>query len=311
MARMSVDDSFLRDPRVKKLAKLCGWSRRETMGALLDVWAVAYDRAQPTIPAEEIDLAAELDGFTAKMVEAGLAQRTPGGRGGGYDGDVWISGVSKRVEYLAGARAKGAEGGRKSGEVRRGSRKPFKGVDGDPQGSTNLPDTATVPDAVPDAVPERVSAPEPTRARDPKDTDTATWSVDDRRKLADKYWDRLARLRLTLAAEFGQTDTRALHPQDRGRTELQMRMLEAGPDRAEADVDHVLRVLEAEARRSRSVEWVSGGAFGETSWRRKLAMTPTDAARTAPDRKPGASIGPAAPRSDHPDGTFVDFGDAT
>ena len=308
MARMSVDDRFLRDPRVKKLAKLCGWSRRETMGALLDVWAVAYDRAQPTISAEDVDLAAELEGFTAKMVEAGLAQRRPGGKRGGYGGDVWISGVSKRVEYLADARSKGSVGGKKSGEVRRASRKPLKGQNGDPQGSTNPPDR--VPDSVNPSVP--VSSPDASGSpdsRERRDTGTSTWAVEDRRKLADRIWDDLDFLRQGIATEFGIA-ARPLHHMDLGRKELQARLLEAGPDRAEVDARHVLAVVESEARSKRSLEWVSGSAFVKASWDRKLAMTVEDAARVKGDRPPGSAIGASAPRTDHADGTYMNFGDA-
>ncbi len=318
MARMSVDDSFLRDPRVRRLASLCGWSRRETMGALLDVWAVAYDRAKPTIHTADIDIAAELPGFTDKMVEAGLAQRRPGGRGGGYGGEVWLSGVSKRVEYLGESKSNGAKGGRKSGEVRRASRIPLKGSARDPQGSTNLPDR--VPDSVP--VPDAVNTnprPSPparsesqTRAREPVESPVesrGTW-LEQRRALGDRLWAELTALRARLASEH-QLEVRPLSPMDAGRAELANRLAEAGPDRAEADARHVLAILEAEAMAKGTVEWVTGSAFQRLSWDRKLAMTVDDARRVRGNRQAqsGEAIGPASPRHDH-GVSFEDFGDA-
>jgi len=35
MARMSIDDTIARDPRITVLAKLLGWTRRETVGCLV------------------------------------------------------------------------------------------------------------------------------------------------------------------------------------------------------------------------------------------------------------------------------------
>lgn len=142
MARMSIDDSFGRDPRVRLLAKLCGWSRRETMGALLDVWSVCYDRATPTLRRTEIDIAAELDGFANKLVEADLGTIVRGGRGGGSHSVVRVSGAASRIEYLNRAKASGATGGIKSGGVRRRSNEPFKGLLATPLGSTNPSVTA-------------------------------------------------------------------------------------------------------------------------------------------------------------------------
>lgn len=105
MARMSIDDSFLRDPKVLRLAKRVGWSRRETMGALLDVWAVAYDRATAVLPAEDIDIAAQHDNFACDMVVVGLATQTENG--------MRITGAEARVNYLTVK----AEAGRKGGFI--------------------------------------------------------------------------------------------------------------------------------------------------------------------------------------------------
>lgn len=135
--------------------------------------------------------------------------------------------------------------------------------------------------------------------------------LEQRRALGERIWSDLQALRDRLAAEH-QLEVRPLPPFDRGKTELAARLLESGPDRAEADARHVLAVLEAEAKATGSIEWVGGGAFTATSWARKLAMTVEDARRARGHRQAqaGESIGPAAPRHDHPEGTLVPFGDA-
>lgn len=103
MARMSVDDSALRDPRVLRLAKKVGWSRRETLGALLDVWATCYDRASAFAEAEDIDATAQCDGFAAALCKVGLADDSPAG--------VRVRGVEDRIAFLK----KQAELGRMGG----------------------------------------------------------------------------------------------------------------------------------------------------------------------------------------------------
>jgi hypothetical protein len=111
VARMSIDDSFLRDPRVLRLARRTGWSRRETIGALLDVWAVAYDRVTDVLPQEDIDIAAERDNFCCDMELVGLATMTRDG--------VRLNGVADRIAYLNHKRDAGRKGGARSGEARR------------------------------------------------------------------------------------------------------------------------------------------------------------------------------------------------
>lgn len=116
MARMSIDDSVLRDPRVLVLAKLCGWSRRETLGALLDVWAICYDYVTDVLPAEYIDVGAVLPDFAKHLVTAGLATECS-------SGGVSLKGVKQRIEYLEAKARAGRAGGRKSGESRKDSAK--------------------------------------------------------------------------------------------------------------------------------------------------------------------------------------------
>lgn len=114
MARMSIDDKFPRDPRVIKLGRRCGWSRRETMGALIDVFQIVYDRERDTLPVEDIDIAAEFDGFAAHMIACDLAEQTRSG--------VRIRGAAERIGYLKHNADAGRIGGVKSGQSRRNRR---------------------------------------------------------------------------------------------------------------------------------------------------------------------------------------------
>lgn len=153
---MSIDDSALRDPRVLRLAKRLGWSRRETLGALLDVWAVAYDRADSVLPQEDIDIAAEQDNFSCDLVLVGLATQV--------DGGVRLRGAEDRIEYLNAKREAGRIGGLKSGESRR-SKHEAKSK----QCFADLEARGNPPDPVPDLVPDNPGAPR-AHARDPGPT---------------------------------------------------------------------------------------------------------------------------------------------
>jgi len=178
MPRMSVDSKFGRDPRVLRLAKACGWSRRETMGALFDVWEVCYERARAgdrnpeVLTIADIDAAAELDGFGENLIKSELGRKTKRG--------VRVSGAKKRVAYLKGSRKSGREGGIKSGEARR---KRAKGTLREPFTKSNLPDS--VPDPVPDTPTstEREKSPEPSlsgfdpRSWSPEPSDATTFDT--------------------------------------------------------------------------------------------------------------------------------------
>lgn len=171
MARMSVDDMLGRDPRLMRLAKACGWSRRETAGCLvLDVWPLGYDRESSDLLDADIDTAAGMDGFAQKMVEADLAVRRSTDR-------IRLRGLRDRIKYLKDKRAAGMRGGRKRVENIRESgqanskqtpsklQAPVKQTsstsgstpqaDGNPSASAS----ASAPVSAPDPVPDLQSAP--------------------------------------------------------------------------------------------------------------------------------------------------------
>lgn len=184
MARMSIDDMIARDTRIDRLAKLCGWSRRETRACLEDVWALCYDRVVPYLPAEDIEVTAArdaispppADGFVTALRKVGLARdavasdrlfaRKDGTKVPWPDQNwrdrVYLSGAAERVGYLLTKRSAGSEGGVKSGQSRRSKTKhSFALASSESQARGNppdsVPDSASAPDSAPDL--EREAAP--------------------------------------------------------------------------------------------------------------------------------------------------------
>jgi uncharacterized phage protein (TIGR02220 family) len=150
MARMSIDDKFLRDPRVHELALALGISRFDAMGRLLAVYAICYDLERDVLTTRAIDIAAEREGFADAVFEADLAVNVRGG--------MRIRGALERIEYLQTKSESGRIGGIKSGESRRNSSKQKREAELEAnEARRNPPDPAPdpAPDPVPDPVPER------------------------------------------------------------------------------------------------------------------------------------------------------------
>ena len=155
MARMSIDDMLGRDPRLLRLAKACGWSRRETGGCLvLDVWPLCYDREKADIADIDVDIAADMDGFAQLMVNAGLAVRVSPTK-------VRISGAKKRIKYLQTKQASGYKGGLKSAEARRKESKQNSSTGQANSKHSSSKGQAPVNPSVPDSASASASAPVP------------------------------------------------------------------------------------------------------------------------------------------------------
>ncbi len=178
MARMSIDDKMARDPRIDRLARMCGWSRRETRACMEDVWALCYDRIVPYLPADDIETAALRDaisepkvGFVDSIKKCGLArdavardrffEKKDGTKlpwpDSEWRGRVYLAGTSERIGYLLTQKEAGHRGGVKSGESRRnrdeGSLKqPSSERSSDPQGSTNPSASASASASPPPSV---------------------------------------------------------------------------------------------------------------------------------------------------------------
>lgn len=229
MAGMNIDDSFLRDTRVIRLAKQLGWSRRETMGCLLDVYAVAYDRAESELPPEDIDIAAGIEGFADRMVGVHLADHSHRG--------IRIRGAEKRIRYLKDSEDSGRVGGLRSAEVRRrkaqlkgGSKAPLAENEGHPskgpQGSGNLPVPVPVPSPVllPVPVLERVSA-KPTSSRG-KARKSESGATPEERATALRVLERLSAQNGIAYRSEKHVDTVVARLRD-GVTELELRCIVA------------------------------------------------------------------------------------
>lgn len=163
MARMSVDDKAGRDPRISHLAKLQGWSIRETRGCLaFEVWPLCYDLASPYLRRLDLELATGSETLAQNMIAAGLATETRHG--------LRIAGASERVEYLLRAKEAGRRGG-KAPKKPRTKNEPLRVPPQNPQGSRNPPDpvSALVPDLdldpVSDPPPDPVAVPDRGGAR--------------------------------------------------------------------------------------------------------------------------------------------------
>lgn len=160
MARMSIDDMFLRDTRVLRLARAAGWSKYEARGRLLDVFAIVYDRVDAgtddIVQAYDIDTAGEHEGLAALMLEHGLAEKVRGG--------VRVRGAKDRTNYLATRHESGRLGGLKSAETRRAKAKQQSKVTFDnSEGRTN-PSPSASPSASPSVLPS--ADPDPTSLRE-------------------------------------------------------------------------------------------------------------------------------------------------
>ncbi len=188
MARISTDDGFGRDPRLDRLAELCGWSRRETAGCLqLDIWPICYDRVTPNIPARDLDIAASRGaitpvaharGFSGALVESGFARpstrkdttfewvrkdKAPvslSWKDPEWRDRIYVRGAAERIAYLIKSEESGRIGGQNSGTSRGNSSKgPLRHPSRDPQGSGNptstATDTPTAPSSAPDPATDR------------------------------------------------------------------------------------------------------------------------------------------------------------
>jgi uncharacterized phage protein (TIGR02220 family) len=159
MARMSIDDMVQRDPRITKLSRLVGWSRRETVGCLvMDIWPICYDLRESVVAAELVDLAAGADGFAAAMVSSDLASWVRGNR------KIRINGAQERIEYLDHKRKAGRVGGIKSAE----SRNKNSSTDTDGAQARGNP-----PSPVPPSASASVPSPVPVHSEEDSDTPTA------------------------------------------------------------------------------------------------------------------------------------------
>jgi len=290
MARMSVDDSFLRDPRVSHLAEMCSWSVRETRGCLLEVWALCYDRVSPDLSEDDIDRTAGRKGFARELIEVGLATAKH------LRGRDWfrISGAEERIRYLKSRAEAGRSGGLKSGEVRR---KETKQTFNQTLKQNEAP--VNPPDPVPDPPPASAPAPPPDHQTQNTHTPRARAlpavvtlhnpeQVGAAWRLAEDTYRRLSEARVAIAGELGMAGvlpfpeiTPSTRPQ--GYRDLLDRVREEGKA-APGVCDRVVEALVLQAREARSVEWLSEKSFSPGAWRTAREYVPGSRSRAGPRR---------------------------
>lgn len=263
--RVNVEDKMLSDPRFKQLGQLLRMSHFEAFGRCLPVWLAAQQRRSEHMTPALIDALAERPGFADAMISAGLADHES-------DDQVRLRGIAARLVQLRDwdqkrEKANEAKMARKLAEL--------------PVGKSR----GEVPWGVPGGVPhidtdtDSLSGSGSPISLPPDLSTGGDLERSRRQEIRKKIWSHLAKVRDDLAAELGLT-VRPLPVQDSGERALAMWLLEAG-DRGEDDAMHVISVYAAEARATRSVQWVTGGMFEERSRRRALGMTTADAARKA------------------------------
>lgn len=304
--RVNVDSKALGDGRFKKLGRRLGINWFEAIGRCLPPWTAAYNARSPIMDAGDVDALAELAGFCDALIGAELAEAIP-------DGRVRLCGVEERIDFLVlqdakrekARRAKlraagidpdtmspvvpgdgpagGSRGTVPEGGSRRGAYSPDLDLDhalapvahaGAGAGAIH-----GAPAHAPAALGALVEANEHARARG---------------LLADRTWNRMNEIRVALATENAWDDVQPLNHQLAGHRELRDRIREAGAD-AERQCDHVLTVLEAEARRDKSVQWLCGKSFSPKGWERALGMRLADVNRSrggGPSARPDPSERP-------------------
>lgn len=287
MARMSIDDKFLRDPRITQLGIDLGWSKWEVRGRLLAVFAICYDLERDILTAQQIDVAAEHPGLADAMFAADLVVTARSG--------LRIKGAGERIKYLNKKAEAGRIGGVKSGKSRRESAKQNRSkreARGNPPDPVPDPAPDPVPDQDPDLSPARVATPTPGGVPDP--------ALARRQALRAELWRELGAARSAVGAEL-RVEHRPLGVQDPGERALAMLLVGAGEaiDATAADVRHAIAIAAAEARRDRSLQWLTGVIFDERNFRRLAATTLEDARRARP-AKPGDPVRMPARRADPP-----------
>jgi hypothetical protein len=289
MARMSIDDMVVRDPRIALLSKLCGLNRYETLGRLLEVWMACYDQVTPYLSKRIIDSSAGHEGFADFMVEAELASVDRSGR-------LRIHGARERIEYLNHKKRAGRLGGLKSGEsrVKGPKQNPSTGgstpqARGNPSASASA--SASVPSSAGASAPAEPDPPAPAAEPRPASAPFA----DQRSKLNHEIWTHAAAEHRRLQASGIDVNARAWNgiPVGEGARDLTARTLELATDatnveHARSTHRHVIAVRVAEAKSSGSLAYlIPTRLWASASFWKAADLTPEQATRPKPNAQPG------------------------
>jgi hypothetical protein len=285
VAAVRVEEQAFSDDRFEDLALLAGLADADhARGKMVRLWRQCTLEQTHYLPAITVTRVLGARGVEA-LVEARLGEQT--------DRGIRIRGTKGRIEWLKKVRDNGKFGA-KGGRPKR-----------NPPGFTGEPTRVSQPgDRETPITPASASASASAQISDPPSPGgQADPELTLRQGSRAMLWLELQETRQAVAAELG-IEARPLAVHDPGERELACRLVEAGPGQLESAVDnarHVIAVAATEARRKRTVQWLTGAMFEARPWRRALGMTIADADRRDPKaRPPGAPnagrVEPHAPR---------------
>jgi hypothetical protein len=314
---LNVEFSAVADEEGKfaRLARLLGLADADhARGKCEHLWVACTRRGESELPQWLVEQVLGELGPEA-LVDAELAGWA-GGRGDSKTRRLRIGGagkhclwmvtdqVAKRDQSSKGGKTRAATASRAGGRFTRtpGDDPPAQTSPSEiTTASASDPEDQNPPPAGARAIPP---APEPGPAppRAPESTDLAS-----RQTLRSAIWSELAAARESVAAELKLPEgDRKLMAFDPGERALGVRLRDA---RNDAELELVaqqarkaIAVIAAEARASRSVEWLTGSVFeSDRSWRRAVGKSLADAKRPPPSRDRYAKPEPfSMPRAEFP-----------
>lgn len=279
------------DLRFRTLARLLGLLDEDhALIRCARLWSWQAENYTPETPtyvvdSDTIESALKASGAAEAMVRSKLAEAVPGG--------FRIKGAEGRIEWLWQRRQAAKSGGEAKKRMARNKEKPVGLPVGLPPAEpVELPKPCPLVLVIPE---DRRSLPP---ARDPAVPSTST--LPDRQARRAELWRELEFERGRVAAEIGIV-ARPLPVQDPGERELASLLANSQDiERITTDVRHAIAMAVLEARRDRSVQWLSGAMFQERSFRRLVAMTAEDATRPRQPARSQAGDRPAPPERPNP-----------
>lgn len=304
-ANVTVHYKAQSDHRISFLAKLLGVTVDDAFGKMVRLWSVMTELQTDTPDAELINAIMLDEHGSQLLVRSGLAEQLEDATvrvRGRVDNDTgrdrleWYGsqhdrsvkgGTARAANAVRDARGRLTSGIAPAGssqspalrseeQIPSGSSSSSSGAD--PRGDRDLEGQEELP--LPPNPPLRdvnVSPMVPITGQ----LESSLAHVVETKGIGTRIWARLGELRAEIAKELG-VEIRALHPMDAGTRALSMRIREAqlaklDAKRIEGDLNHVLDVVAAEARATKSVQWLTGAVFEERAFRRALGMTIADA----------------------------------
>jgi len=307
---VAVRTDIRKEERVAFIADHAGYNEYEALGRLTSLWCWCTDRGLEDAP-DDCPGYAVPDAVVRRFLgprgveailgdgcdELAMGQRRP-------DGLIYLRGTGDTVDRLRSLRTSSRAGGlAQAANGKRGAKGRFVAADTDDQPCTTSREPAAsseIPDPrsqIPDPVDQDLS---PARARAPQAVQPGDPARARRQALRAELWRELGAARSAVGAEL-KVEHRPLGVQDPGERALAMLLVGAGEalDATAADVRHAIAIAAAEARRDRSLQWLTGVIFDERNFRRLAATTLEDARRPRP-AKPGEPARMPPRRADPP-----------